>query len=114
MALEIGSAVEAALQLPEHLKPRPDAFAPEQEVHTPPPDVQTRAEIERTLKEIQHLSGIYNRRLRFSFNEKLNQMIVKVVDAETDRVIKELPPKEIQRVHMRIREVLGLLFDETI
>ncbi len=40
-------------------------------------------------------------------------MVVKVIDGNTDKVIKELPPKELQRVHMRIREAIGLLLDES-
>ena len=41
-------------------------------------------------------------------------MVVKVIDKETDKVIKELPSGELQRLHVRIREAIGLLIDEEI
>jgi len=41
-------------------------------------------------------------------------VVVKVIDGETDKVIKVLPPEELQRLHVRIREAIGLLFDEKI
>ena len=40
--------------------------------------------------------------------------MVKVVDVATDRIIKEIPPEGIQRLHIRLREVIGLLFDKKI
>ncbi|MCK7577239.1 MAG: flagellar protein FlaG [Chromatiales bacterium] len=48
----------------------------------------------------------------FALNEKLDQVVVKVIDSDTDKIIKEIPPAELQHVHERIREVIGILFDE--
>ncbi|MFP4408924.1 MAG: flagellar protein FlaG, partial [Spirochaetaceae bacterium] len=73
----------------------------------------TSEQIQQYLRELQTISSALNRRLRFDYNEKLEQMVVKVIDANTDKVIKELPPEELQRVHIRIREAIGLLIDET-
>ena len=66
------------------------------------------------MREIEKLSGYFNRRLKFSINRELDQVVVKVIDGETDKVIKVLPPEELQRLHVRIREAIGLLFDEKI
>lgn len=73
----------------------------------------TREEIQRYTTELQQVSQAMNKRLSFSFNEDLQLMVVKVIDRNTDKVIKELPPTELQRVHMRIREAIGLLLDES-
>jgi flagellar protein FlaG len=68
----------------------------------------------RAVDELRRVSQVFDRKLSFSYNEDLNQVIVKVIDRETDTVIKELPPDALQRVHMRIREAIGLLIDETV
>ncbi|MEX2442367.1 MAG: flagellar protein FlaG [Alkalispirochaeta sp.] len=73
----------------------------------------TREEIQRYTNELQQVSQAMNKRLSFSYNEELQLMVVKVIDRNTDKVIKELPPTELQRVHMRIREAIGLLLDES-
>ena len=73
----------------------------------------TSEKIQQYLRELQTISSILNRRLRFDYNEQLEQVVVKVIDASTDKVIKELPPEELQRVHIRIREAIGLLIDES-
>ncbi len=70
--------------------------------------------VEQNLKELEGLTRFLNRRLKFSFNEELQQVVVKIVDGETDKVIKVLPPEEVQKLHLRIRETLGILFDQLI
>ncbi len=74
----------------------------------------TQDDIREFLRELQSVSTALNKRLSFRYHEELDQVVVKVIDRDTDKVIKELPPSEIQRVHLRIREALGLLFDETV
>ncbi len=64
------------------------------------------------IRELSQVSAALNRRLSFSVNEKLGEMVVKVIDTQTDKIIREIPPVELQNVHERIKEVLGILFDE--
>jgi flagellar protein FlaG len=66
------------------------------------------------LVDLYNVSLLFNRRLQFSVNTKLDEVVVKVIDEETDTVIKEIPPRELQLVHERIREAIGILFDEKI
>ncbi|MDO9585917.1 MAG: flagellar protein FlaG [Syntrophales bacterium] len=64
------------------------------------------------LGELSSVSAAFDKRLSFSINEKLGQVVVKVIDTDTDKVIWESPPAELQHVRVRIREVIGILFDE--
>jgi flagellar protein FlaG len=68
--------------------------------------------IQAALNELSEVSAAFNKRLSFSLNEKLGMVVVKVIDTETDKVIREIPAAEVQHVHERIREVIGILFDE--
>ncbi len=74
----------------------------------------TREEIELYLKKFFSNHTPLNKRLRFSVNKELNQVVVKIIDSTTDKVIKEIPPKELQKLHVRVREAIGLLIDEEI
>jgi flagellar protein FlaG len=71
-------------------------------------------EPERYIEEILSMSRFFNRRLKFIINRELKEVVVKVIDNETDKVIKEIPPEALQRLHQRMQETLGLLFDEEI
>ena len=76
--------------------------------------LKDRVAVERYLREIINYTEFFNKRLRFSINEELDQVVVKVIDSKTDKVIKEIPPEVLQRLHIRIREAIGLLIDEMI
>jgi flagellar protein FlaG len=77
-----------------------------------PPASPVSADLSAIANDLQRVSAAINRRLSFSVNEKLGKVVVKVIDADTDKVIKEIPPEELQHVYERIREVIGLLLDE--
>ena len=78
-----------------------------------PIGIPTREELEKIVEELQTSTETIHKRLRFTMNEDLDRIVVKVVDARTDNVIKELPPESLQRVQARLREAIGLLLDET-
>jgi flagellar protein FlaG len=74
----------------------------------------SRQEIEAQAKALENTFLAFNRRVVLSVNDQINQVIIKVVDAETDKVIKEIPAEEIQHLIARIKETIGLLVDEKI
>ena len=78
--------------------------------HAPEP-VYTKEDLERSAEILEQTFRLFNKRLKFSVNEEIERVVVKVVDASTDKVIKEIPPAEIQRLIARIKETIGLLFD---
>ena len=82
----------------------------------PPTPAQTfsRQDIENQAKALEKTFLAFNRRVVLSVNDQINQVIIKVVDAETDKVIKEIPAEEIQHLIARIKETIGLLVDEKI
>lgn len=51
-------------------------------------------------------------RCEFSYNDEVNRVAIKVVDSETDEVIKEIPPEETLKVIEKIWEIAGLVVDE--
>ncbi|MDR1443719.1 MAG: flagellar protein FlaG [Treponema sp.] len=65
-------------------------------------------------KNLEQIGLSFNRRLQFVVDHKSNEISIKVIDRATDKVIKVLPPEELQRLHSRIEETIGFLFDETV
>lgn len=74
----------------------------------------TKKEIAVVMDALIASASILNRKLKYVINEEIGCVVVQVIDAETDKVIKEIPPREIQRLIARIKETLGLLVDEKI
>jgi len=71
-------------------------------------------EIHSTTEDLRRITTFFNRKLQFVVDHHSNEVIVKVIDKETDKVIKELPPEELQRLHKKLKEAIGLLFDEMV
>ncbi|MCL2472602.1 MAG: flagellar protein FlaG [Treponema sp.] len=71
-------------------------------------------DLKETTSELERISLAFNRRLKYVIDQESKEIRIKVIDNETDKVIKVLPPEELQRLHSRIRETLGFLFDRVI
>ena len=74
----------------------------------------SRIEMDVAMEALAKAASIFNKRLKFSINDELGIVIVKIIDSETDKVIKEIPPTEIQALIARLKETIGLLVDEKI
>ena len=73
-----------------------------------PPDIRP------AVADLERISLAMNRRLKFEVDHESREVIVKVIDGETDKVIRVLPPEELQRLHNNIKETIGFLFDERV
>jgi len=113
-----GSAIPPELAAARHepqagTEARPEARSEIHGAATPEP-VYSAEEVRRSTELLEQTFRLFNKKLRFSVNEEINRVVVKVLDAKTDKLIKEIPPAEIQRLIARIKETIGLLFDEQI
>lgn len=75
-------------------------------------EVATKAEVDLAVDSINNAIEHISRALRFSVHEDTQRMMVRVVNLNTDEVIKELPPEAVLDTVARIREMIGLLIDE--
>ncbi|MCQ2610655.1 MAG: flagellar protein FlaG [Treponema sp.] len=77
--------------------------------------VQDNAQTKADAAQLQRLSDmVMGRKLQFNVNEELGTVVVKVVDPNTNQVLKEIPSQDIQRIKINIRKAIGVLFDEVI
>ncbi|MDR0784528.1 MAG: flagellar protein FlaG [Treponema sp.] len=70
--------------------------------------------IDVVAEELDRISFTLNTKLKFSIDRESHEILVKVIDPETDKVIKILPPEELRRLHYKIKEAVGIIFDELI
>jgi len=82
-----------------------------EQIHTEP---KAKPQVQSAASDIEQIGLIFNKKLKFVIDHSSNDVIVKVIDKETDKVIKELPPEELQRMHNDLKETIGFLFDERV
>ena len=94
-------------------------------VYTAPPKAESHEEaqkvvhrdpmkLEENIRQLQKISDAMDRKIQFNLNRETDRVVIKIVDPATDKVIKEIPSADIQRLQERIMEVVGLLFDEML
>ena len=114
MGIEIQGAANPRISQKYPNKPQfPEQKSKLGRARAPDPAV-TKKDIGKSLDILREAFSMFNRHLKFSVNEEIDRVVVKVVDGSTDKVIKEIPPEEIQKLVARIRETIGILFDEEI
>jgi uncharacterized FlaG/YvyC family protein len=55
---------------------------------------------------------LVDRRLEIDIHEKTRGLIVKVIDAKTDEIVREIPPEKFLDLVAKIWEITGLLIDQ--
>jgi len=116
-SLYSGGVVQVAVQqeLPSEKPPSlPQKADKEKAPAAFPGNRQSIPTLEKTTADIQHISLVFNSRLKFIIDHESNEILIKVIDNETDKVIKVLPPEELQRLHSSIKETIGFLFDRMV
>jgi len=62
--------------------------------------------------DLNGLAQSIQRQLQFSVDDEDGKVYVKVVDAETKNVIREIPSEEIRNMQRHLREVSDMIFQE--
>lgn len=75
---------------------------------------KSKAATDQYIKQVLNIPDVLNRKLSYSVNKELNQVVVKVIDSKTDKVIRVIPSEALLKLHSRMKEVIGLIFDEEI
>ncbi|MDI6786007.1 MAG: flagellar protein FlaG [bacterium] len=72
-------------------------------------DVET---LEETVKLLNKTSIVYDRGLNFAIHEETNRIMVRVIDMETEEVIREVPKEEILDLIAEIYQLSGISFNK--
>ena len=74
----------------------------------------TREDAENLVEVMNQFAELFNRSLHFKVYDKTDQLYVQIVDKYTQEVIKQIPPQEMLELSAKIREMVGILFDECV
>ena len=72
------------------------------------------ATVQKHTQELQRIANSMGRKLLFNVNEELGQVVVKIVDPSTDKVLREIPSVDMQELRIMMRQTIGVLVDERV
>jgi flagellar protein FlaG len=68
--------------------------------------------IREAVEKVNKVLTSDNRRFEISVHEKTKDILIKVIDTNTNETIKEIPPKKIVDLVVNLCEMAGIIFDE--
>lgn len=69
--------------------------------------------IEGVVKNLNSIAKNFNEKVQFSFHEKTNRIIIKVINSDTNEVVREIPAKYSIKLLEHLQEYMGLFVDES-
>ncbi|MNS09557.1 flagellar protein FlaG [compost metagenome] len=85
---------------------------------------QSQADIEKQVQNLQEFGKLQGWTVNFSVEQELGQVVIKVMDAETRSMIRQIPSEELIAINKRIQALrqgeagansrIGLLLDSEI
>lgn len=73
---------------------------------------ESEEQIKQAVQKIQGAVDSLAQNLRFSVDEDTGKTIIKVMDAQTEEVIRQIPTKEAVEIARTLNKVHGLLFND--
>ncbi|MGA1861995.1 flagellar protein FlaG [Deferribacter thermophilus] len=70
-------------------------------------------ELKNQVKELNKALDMMNIKREFEVDKDLGEVVVKIVDTQENKVVRQIPPEEVLKLAKNIREMVGLLFDKT-
>jgi len=72
----------------------------------------TKEKLQELTKKLNEEMSPLNPDIKFHFNDKVNEMVVNVIDKNTDKVIRKMPSDEAIKIMEKMKELVGILFDK--
>lgn len=69
-------------------------------------------EIDDVLKDLEKFNNYFKTHLNFSKDESTGITVVKIINSETEEIIRQIPSEEILKIASKMQEVIGVLFDK--
>lgn len=80
-------------------------------------DPESQGEPRRIVQAVELANAaaeLFDRRISFNYDERINQVIVRVIRESTEEVIRQIPPEEMVELMAKLRKDLrGLLLNST-
>jgi flagellar protein FlaG len=99
--------------------PKVDAKKQEAPMDQAPQDVQellgTKEGVESVARVIEdYANDVHNVGLKFQVHEDTGQFVIRVIDVNTNEVVREVPPENLLDLAAKMEEMMGMLYDEKV
>jgi flagellar protein FlaG len=85
------------------------------EAQAPPKDTPDEDDdrLAAMVSDLGNLVRSLHRELRFTVDKESGETVIKVVDKETDEVIRQIPSQEFMELRQRLEDTAGIIFQDS-
>lgn len=104
----------AAVPVPAPVQNADDGIDLVENVSVAPRDNPDSELLEKIAGEINSNFRIFNTSISFSVDNATGNTVIKILDRESEKVIREIPPSEMLKLAAKFADIIGRLIDETV
>lgn len=78
--------------------------------HSAPAQALDSETLNSTVSDLNVLAQRMHRELKFTVDKDSGEMVVKIIDRETDEVLRQIPQEEILEMRKRLADAAGVIF----
>jgi flagellar protein FlaG len=71
-------------------------------------------ELQRLIEEVKRKFDMLSKYLKIDIDQELEIPVVKIIERDTNRVIRQIPPDDLLELMKRIDQLLGLLVEKEV
>ena len=69
-----------------------------------------REKVRETAERLNRMSRVFDRKIQFEVSSENKDVVAKIIDRETGKVIREIPPPELVELAKRMDEIYEVIF----
>lgn len=69
------------------------------------------SQMEDIAEKMNQVSKVFNTSLAFTVDKPTGKSVIKVMDIETEEIIRQIPPENLLKLMSNMRDVMGMLLD---
>ena len=108
-AVSIGTAAQAIAQASANQDTQD--ILPQKSLQKEKPSAE---EIKQDLDAINKQLKSVNSSIQFTVDGKTNDIVVKIVDSDTGKVIRQIPPEDVLSIREHLKEMSGLIVEKKV
>lgn len=71
-------------------------------------------ELKKIIEELQNKISYLNKALKIEIDKDINEPVVKIIEVNTNKVIRQIPPEYVINIIKNINKMLGALINEKV
>ena len=90
------------------------SVAPQEQVDKAVTNVLTNQDLQSLTEDLNNHVKLFNTKVSFSIDKATGQTVIHIRDAETDKILREVPAEDMLKLAAKLSEIIGIIIDKKV